>query len=695
MSLYVKQSIRWIKGCQSLLVQVIVTKYLTKVHNKPNHYTCSFLLSRMPCSVRLKTMHIPLLRSLSVPNDPAPYQENFEISQEASKKMDEISKSQGSSILDKDITLMRLRGEWLALSVLSRTKNEYEFRVQLNLDLNILNGLIHAYNSAPTVQEKIIFLQNIEEKQRLIDMKYPDYLINDCVAYQQISQSLFVTCQGQAALLARRTQNNSDAVAADNPPILEDIIAKMSPEKIALLMQFLSGKIKYQDELQQLYAPDEQEFAAFQDFLSTHAISFLGGENSSNFKVMQLQTRHTVVLKIDNRLENPKQIAWDISTRVSHDVFLKEMVSRRGTFMTVNMGVTTRYLVIKEYCASKDLLVHAKEPLSDKEHIAEAVAIYRKMASILQDIRQHKGAFLDMKNTNWLLHLGQLRIADDKSLRAVDKAGNLDRFSENSRWYGRPIRTFGINPPEIDEDPPISVDKLHAFMFGKNLYEYLVHGDSRYLHTVNDGVLFDFSLPLFKTEVGLLFKALIEATVKPKPSDRVSMSDVVTLLDAIQLKHSETMAIHAEYVTQCYALLEDIQTYDNDLVLGTAVILQYKDMLKEADQDQLKDITSTLKAYLGYVQSLQRCHTLFQALSTYQQQHSTPELEAFIDDMSEALFIPNVSRLANYELQMQATLQALPGEFCKPYRQGQAVLEIKEHPDEDQLDEKSNMLSGQ
>jgi hypothetical protein len=82
-------------------------------------------------------------------------------------------------------------------------------------------------------------------------------------------------------------------------------------------------------------------------------------------------------------------------------------------------------------------------------------------------------------------------------------------------------------PPECREySVPIEIDKVHAYLLGKGLYDYLQPDSSgNKLLGKDDGEDFDFSNAVFQTVTGEKIKQLIIDLVKPVPADRLSVAE--------------------------------------------------------------------------------------------------------------------------------------------------------------------------
>lgn len=322
---------------------------------------------------------------------------------------------------------------------------------------------------------------------------------------------------------------------------LPDFLANMSPNKVNDLTTILAKGASFSPgELVKLYSAAEEkhpdtsaEAAWFKQILKTHKITFLGGGNSKNFKVTG-ESGSVMVLKVDNRLDAPKSIEALLAATTLKGT-LTTVYADRPAIIKVNGKSESRGLLITDFCKDGDLESHGNSfSKYATSRTQSALRIYSQMGTVLEGIREQKAAFPDMKNTNWLIQDGKLKIADTKSfVPAV--GGTIDFNSMEHRWFGLCTTGF-MNPPEFNSSGKYDVDKVHAFMLGKNLYQYLSGCKYSYLLDKNDGEKYDFSAEIFKTETGQELQALIKGLIKPEPGQRLSVRSAVETLNAIPQK---------------------------------------------------------------------------------------------------------------------------------------------------------------
>ncbi|WP_298624379.1 protein kinase [uncultured Legionella sp.] len=318
-----------------------------------------------------------------------------------------------------------------------------------------------------------------------------------------------------------------------------ELLAKMPADKVAELAALVAkGKgCKINDLtslLKGIYEKDTPEYLQMQEFLANHKLEFLGGGNSKNFKVSNIYTGNSYVLKLDNRLNAPKQMEAKLMVELKATM-TPIHAERQTTFKDEKGQLATRVLLMTEYCAGGDLESDAKkQPASNK--LKAAVGIYRQMAETLETIRKTGVLFPDLKNTNWLIdNERKLRIADTKSFLPATN-GFYDSSNQENKWYNL-LSTRYMNPPEF-KSGEFKTDPVHAYQLGKNLYQYLTDCSILYLyeHGDGDGAQYNFNFPIFKTPEGLELRNIIEQSIKPDPKQRISVESMLATLSTLDKK---------------------------------------------------------------------------------------------------------------------------------------------------------------
>ncbi len=463
-----------------------------------------------------------------------------------------------------------------------------EFVKDVNKELVNLNALIKKFNQENAPAEKIIILTQIYQEQIRIDDQYsPEYMAY-CEDYRdQIHNNLFKEIKRQFKdlgidTLPEKLPSDKLPKGASSSP-LPTVLANMAPEKINKLLEILAeGKDFDRGELERLYKRSEKGYKEFKEFLSTHSINFLGGGNSKNFKIINNLTNDEFVLKVDNRLGMPKGAAAHLRENALKDVLTPVVAERQATYVDDKGKIATRTLMITEFCQGGDLESHGQNlKTQDTARVASALNIYTQMGAIVESIRSDGCAFPDMKNTNWLIDSdGTVRLADTKSFVFIENNGNIDTDSPKNKWYNF-VTTRFMNPPEFAQDTPFSADKVHSYMLGKNLYQYLSNCDCEDFwreyapdrwEVIHDAREFDYSAPIFSTPHGKELKKLILDMVLPNPKNRISVTQALSRLEKIQF------SIEKE---NCTDLIKQIETLAKQISVKDSKL---ETSLKEAKQ---------------------------------------------------------------------------------------------------------------
>jgi serine/threonine protein kinase len=534
---------------------------------------------------------------LDIDNEPAPLMSNVIITERipAAKKLcNEIGISANSET--NPIKKQQL------LTDFKKQKQKVQFLEALQEDLLELNNFINDYNALVDPTEKLKQLHAIHQKQQQIEYKYPSNAISSCPSYQQaIHFTLFNELKQQFASLGIKSLHK-DALNAGpqrigamktQPTTFAEILANMAPEKVSNMLELLSkGALYDQKHFLNLYHDEDTEEAqVFKKFFTTHSIEFLGGSNSKNFKINAADSS-SYVLKVENRLTMPKDAEIHLRQHSLSDKLTPIHAERQSTYTTLESPIT-RSVLITEFCNNGNLEDHTTQCANDKERVKSAFNLYGQMGDMLEKIQQDGVAFPDMKNTNWLIDgNGILRIADSKSLAFADGAGNLDYNFAPNKWY-QPLQTYYVSPPELitREDPP-SIDKLHSYMMGKNLYQYLSTCNSDYLGEYMDGKLFDFKKPIFQTNQGKQLKELIIKMTNPNPNQRIGLTEALFKLKNIPIEPLKK---------ECHSMLLDLQTKgvgEQDIAMKKFLLQKTTEINSTANEDELNKLKHELMSII-------------------------------------------------------------------------------------------------
>ncbi len=481
------------------------------------------------------------------------------------------------------------------------------FLTLLNADINELNRLIEQYNQPDKALNRLDNLTKISKKKKEIEDKYPSNLLSQFPDYQsQIQGTLFSQLQSHfkdVGVLSFLLDVYSDGTANPNQPVgtLTELLANMAPEKISNLMKHLSSK-PAPNALKNPYRRDESGYPAFQTLIDTHAFSFLGGGNSSNYKIINRATLEVVVLKVEGRLGQPRDTEAKLRAGVLQNILTPVAVERHATFLDASGDPVAKTLIVTNYCTGGDLYHHSHHQLDANVRLASTLDIYSQMATVLNTLGAAGYLFSDMKNPNWLLTQdGKLHIADAKAFLPI-RGGVYNPQNVENKWYYF-IHTNCMNPSEFGS-PQFSADKAHAYMLGFNMYGYLIQATQTALnHLKADALKADtsasFSHAIFSSEEGLALKILINNLIQSDPSSRPSVHEALTELVRIQ---QISIIIIADLKIACNQLLLKIGT--QNLHPSDAVLMWIEgvaDRIKALQNStQLRELQAEIQAHLTH-----------------------------------------------------------------------------------------------
>ena len=445
-----------------------------------------------------------------------------------------------------------------------------KFINEANLDIDELNKLIGVYNGTTTHNEGIEQLKKIFRFKQSLENKYSDNYLSRCPAFSIAMQvELFAAIQTELAQCGITNLHGILDTTA-SPPLpqnhFSEILSNMSPQKVNLLIQILLEDSFFNINLRfaDLYKPDENGYVEFNNFLKKNSLSFLGGYNSRNFKIQPNDGSSPYVLKVENRFGMSKLPVVHLQESVLKDKLAPVMAARQSTCI-VNKKHETRTVLVTEFYAHSDLMTYGQQYKSDDaKRVKTAFDIYSQMLDILMALDKEGCAFADMKNENWLIDSnGILTIADTKSVIFFRKDGLID-FRIHDGNFGSFVLSLFLAPPEVVKwGPPISADKMHVFMLGKNLYQYLTNCDNEYLYDRDDIEQLNFSSPIFKTESGEKLEQLIKKMIISVPDARISLESAKAQLNLIIDESKKERAL--DFInTEGLRLLDKIKSLDLD-----------------------------------------------------------------------------------------------------------------------------------
>ncbi|WP_165485082.1 hypothetical protein [Legionella rowbothamii] len=494
-----------------------------------------------------------------------------------------------------------------------------------------MNILIENYNGEENYRKRCLILSQIYQMQKALSNRFPQQIIASCPEYhQKIHHKLFKEIKDEfTSLDISSLQENSleDQLASRplhfDPTSLPELIANMPPEKVDGLLKILfEGANFNRAELIKLYSPDEEGYKDFEMFLHTHTIMSLGGGNSRNFKITNTHNGKNLVLKIDFREKYPRHADIYLRKRSLENVCTPIWAERDASFINHKNQHITRSLLVTDYCQGSDLETYAQVSRPINELLSLALDIYRQMASLLKNIVSDGCAFTDMKNSNWLIDNGTLKLADTKSFLFIDESGLLDMTIPQNYWFYGITGTMDLIPPELNSriPPPSSADKAHTFMLGKNLYQFLTKAAD-----LDDviGKKTDFSEPIFRTPSGALLQTLIEKLTQEDSKLRPSMDEVINELTKIKTAHEFLLALE-RYKIRIYQFRQYKRGF-NDSEIDKAIIkaLGYLNQIKN-DNDlptldlKLKALKDTICENIQFVELKKACICLLKEIKTFQ-----------------------------------------------------------------------------
>ncbi|MBL7480612.1 hypothetical protein [Legionella bononiensis] len=458
-----------------------------------------------------------------------------------------------------------------------------------------VNKLIKEFNKNSDPVQKKQILEQIQATIKTVDCKYPPSMFAESKEFRSAHAGLFNEIKKQMSLLGV----NSLLPPHSKQSPLANIVANMSPEKAEKLLAILAkGKQPNLDyKLQSIYEKSDTsaEAKSFREFLSNHEINFLGGGNSKNFSVTNKNDQSTLVLKVDCRLDMPRNAEMHLRGQLSNS-FAPNHAERQLTYDDPDEGLQSRTLLVTEYYSGSDVYDYRKQAKTYPDLVGSACDVFSQMADVMLQIQKQGCMFPDAKLTNWLVDKdGKLIIADTKSFVFTDEQGRYRKTDDGKplpgNEYAGILSTGAFEPPEFDRTSPyankVTADSTHAFILGKNLYTFVTGK----FDDNESGFKLDFSSDAFKTANGVELKALIQDLVIPNPELRIPVAEAHSrLFDIIK--------------NELFNDLESLKFGSKDETMNR-FIRDKKDQLKAAENnpeersriiDELKATVSALKA---------------------------------------------------------------------------------------------------
>ncbi|MDR3503715.1 MAG: hypothetical protein P4L79_14145 [Legionella sp.] len=387
-----------------------------------------------------------------------------------------------------------------------------------------VNALINQYNKDIPDPAKKEILRQIQDKIQEVEYKYKPRHLAGSPGYQETQAALFNDIKYQYASLGTPSLINEPR----NSSPLSEVVANMAPEKADKLLGILiKGKNpNLAAELNSLYdvADVSAEAKNFRKFLRDHEVSYLGGGNSKNFKVVNRDNGNEAVLKIDCRLDMPRNVEAHLREKMP-DRFAPVAAERQVCCRDANGESVSRTMLVTDFCKGGSVNEHRSTLTTKKELLSNTGKIFEQMAGTLLNIQEAGCMFPDAKITNWLVDArGKVQLADTKSFLFTDANKQYTEGLPGNKYCSM-LRTGGFTPPELD-DSTVSADAVHAYILGKNLYYYA----SGKLGKGDDAADFKFDGAGFEGPVGQEYREIIEGLVKPEPNERMKVREALDRL---------------------------------------------------------------------------------------------------------------------------------------------------------------------
>ncbi len=426
------------------------------------------------------------------------------------------------------------------LTVTEKRGLKNEFAIYTNAEIEKINLLIGEYNKyTAKSKKKLAILYQINQLRQALDDHYSqDLLIKEFQI--EIQDKLFTACKQQFAeynismhehALARNHPEhpNNNLPEQNNP--FSDMLANMSADDVRKMLVILSKGSGFDEN--RFFNVFKESNPKYHEIINGYKIESMPGSNSKNFKLTprDLNNPHSFVLRVDNRLGGAREMDTYMRTTSLASVLTPIEAARSVTY-EVGDKQYTNALLVTSFCKNGTPMTHSDESLTANHRIQGALDIYSQMGKILSDIEKEGLLFPDAKNSNWLLDANnKLVIADTKSLLySQEGMYDADKAYLKNRWiYGTIpliISTSEFSPPEI-HNRQFSVDKMHSYTMGLNLYQYLTQCTNKQL--LNKPLQFNY--PIFNdTPEGQQLKILILKMTQ----DRISVSKTLDELELIK-----------------------------------------------------------------------------------------------------------------------------------------------------------------
>ena len=428
----------------------------------------------------------------------------------------------------------------------NKRKLVLSFQSGMNQGIDAVNRLIVDYGESNDFEKKTRILEQLNRQIRALSILKPDPTV-------ALQFKILETFWNQTLFEVEVEQRRQKALAT--PLTLSEFILSLPPKEVEPLVNILMENDRQLliTKLERFYPLGHPRKEALDVFLEGHSIEILSSFNSKNIKITDLETDESELLKLEcwgvygNKVEMHLRNQPNL-VGVFSPIFAEQPVSY---FHSLRQKQVAGRLTVTEFFKGGDLASYSKRFDNNDDARAEAAAlVYTQMADVLIKVKAAGCAFIDMKNSNWLIGAeGHLRISDGKSFVPHNQGGEItpDIVCMKTDYLCAPEQFIVPRPHNI------STDKIHVYLLAKNLYCFLTRDRMALLYErgklKEDASEFDFSLPIFHTPLGAAYKKLIEMTMKKEPSDRLlTVVEFKSEMESIQSEHLERKSIEAIFL---------------------------------------------------------------------------------------------------------------------------------------------------
>ncbi|QDQ40498.1 hypothetical protein E3226_008905 [Legionella geestiana] len=380
---------------------------------------------------------------------------------------------------------------------------------------------IAVLDNAESPAQKLEALSRIRAAVDFVETRENPQRMAEADAFQNLKNALFIYTQAELEKIGVHSLHAPDKPRSP----LSEIISNMSPFKANALMEILArgNSESLEQDLRALYEASDTtaEAKRFRQFLGTHAVAFLGGENSQNFTVTHQLTGARQVLKLEDRDRSPRHVERHLRDYLPNLLiphYAERQVEGAVPLRLGDYERASRTLIATDFIHGGSALQHAEKMRNAGKGFEAAADIGLQMCDAFKNIQNAGCFFPDSKLSNWLVDAsGRLIIADTKSFLFTNSYGNYTPVTPGNE--NLPVlQTHGFGIYGLPDDN-IPAEAAHAALLGRNLYtsltgEWPPHRDFQES---------DFSHPAFATERGAAFKTLIQDLTHPVPSERKSL----------------------------------------------------------------------------------------------------------------------------------------------------------------------------